>query len=109
MKYHKLAIFTGALAVSLVIGAPLALAQDDEFENSSEDQLLVPDDLTIVKNDQYELEEQRVGGRLERITVRRNNGLTEVYQNQRNDTIWSAEEDELGDLENVRQWKIGSW
>lgn len=74
-------------------------------------ELKLPDDLTIEaqQSENFELRETRVGHRLDRVTVQWQNGITEVYQNQRNDTIWSAEEDQLGDTPNVRQWRLGSW
>ena len=78
-------------------------------EDSNETGLKVPEDLTISTTSKYQLEELRISGRLERITVRRNGGLTEVYQNQRTDNVWQTEEDELGDEPNVRQWRLGSW
>ena len=65
--------------------------------------------LTIKENDKYQTQELRVGGRLERVTIRWNNGLTEVYQNERNDSLWYSDETELGAVQNVRQWRIGSW
>ena len=55
------------------------------------------------------MQEHRVGNRLDRVTVKWNNGITEVYQNERDDTIWFAEEESLGDRPNVRKWRIGSW
>ena len=86
-------------------------------EQSGENKLLIPDglvdgisgDITIQQTSKYQLEELRVGGRLERVTVRRNNGLTEIYQNQRNDAVWQSDEEGLGDVPNVRQWKLGGW
>lgn len=55
------------------------------------------------------LEEFRSGGRLERVTIERDSGIEEVYQNQRNDALWNGTENELGDAKNVRSWKLGSW
>ena len=54
-------------------------------------------------------QEHRVGGRLERVTITRENGFTEIYQNNRADTVWSAEENEIGEVPNMRQWVIGTW
>ena len=51
-----------------------------------------------------------IGGRLDRVTVERQNGLQEVYQNtDSRNNIWNADETELGHMQNVRQWRLGSW
>ena len=50
--------------------------------------------------------EQRVGGRLERVDIIRKNGITETYRNNRNDTLWAGQENEIGDLPTMRQWII---
>ncbi|MGI9310648.1 MAG: hypothetical protein ACR2P7_03820 [bacterium] len=50
---------------------------------------------------------QRVGNRLERITILRDNGLDETYRNTRDDTLWNAHENELGEVPIMRQWSIG--
>lgn len=65
--------------------------------------------VTVLETEKYHRQELRVGGRLERVTVTRRNGVTEIYQNHRADTVWVSEEAELGDIRNMRQWKIGSW
>ncbi len=54
-------------------------------------------------------QEHRVGGRLERVIITHDNGLTEIYRNNRADTVWSAEENEIGEVPNMRQWVIGTW
>lgn len=54
-------------------------------------------------------QEHRIGGRLEQVTVIRENGFTEIYQNNRADTVWSAEENEIGEVPNMRQWVIRTW
>ena len=95
--------FSFIVAVLFQLVANLAFAQETENE------LKLPEDLTIKEAKNYQLQELRVGGRLERVTVRRNGGLTEVYKNQRADTIWVSEQSDLGDIPNVRQWQIGSW
>ena len=103
-------VFAVAFSLIFVAGSENvfrpAIAQEVAEE---EQQLLIPEDLTVKENQNFELQELRVGGRLERVTVKWNNGVTEVYQNKRNDTIWSAEESQLGDGQNVRQWRLGSW
>lgn len=68
-----------------------------------------PDAITFDDNRKYYIEERRIGGRLERVTVRRRNGLDEVYENPEVDSMWVTEEKELGELQNVRRWTIGSW
>ena len=67
------------------------------------------DAITFDDNRKYFIEERRVGGRLERVTVRRKNGLDEVYENPEVDSMWISEDKELGELQNVRRWTIGSW
>ena len=88
-------------------------AETTESQNAAEtgdDQALkLPEDLAVTETEKYSMQEQRVGNRLDRVTVRWNNGITEVYQNERDDTIWFAEEENLGDQPNVRKWRIGSW
>ncbi len=54
-------------------------------------------------------QEHRIGGRLERITITRQSGITEIYRNNRTDTVWSAQENEIGEVPNMRQWIIGTW
>jgi len=106
------------IAFTLILGVgprdvfQTALAQETQEVqgvDGEEQQLLIPEDLTVKENESFELQELRVGGRLERVTVKWNNGVTEVYQNKRKNTVWSAEENELGDAQNVRQWRLGSW
>lgn len=70
---------------------------------TSEEQEAIADDR------KYFIEERRVGGRLERVTVYRKNGLNEVYENPNVDSMWGTEEKELGEVPNVRRWTIGSW
>ena len=99
-------ILVGVLSLAVTVSiTTAAIAQEDSEEN----QLQLPADLTITETDRYQREEIRVRGRLERITVNWNNGITEVYQNVRSDTIWNSSESELGEIENQRQWRIGSW
>lgn len=103
-------ITKGVLSLAVFVSMTTAIiAQEASQQESEENQLLVPVDLTIKKNDKYQRQELRIGGRLERVTVYWNNGVTEVYKNERNDTIWNASETELGEIQNVRQWRLGSW
>ncbi len=60
-------------------------------------------------NAKYQVEESRIGTRLERITVRRKNGPDEVYENTNVNSMWVTEENELGEIQNVRRWTINSW
>ena len=68
-----------------------------------------PDAKSFNGDRKYYIEERRIGGRLERVTVRRKNGLDEVYENPEVDSMWVTEDKELGELQNVRRWTIGSW
>ena len=77
----------------------------EEVDSESADS----DAITFDDNRKYFIEERRVGGRLERVTVRRKNGLDEVYENPEVDSMWISEDKELGELQNVRRWTIGSW
>ena len=108
-----------AASILLAIAIPVVQAQEQQAQEQVEtNQLLVPDDLTIQKRDEaqpggnvggLQYEEVRIGGRLERVTVMHEIGITEIYQNRRDDELWSADERELGDVQNVRQWKLGGW
>ena len=76
--------------------------------------LQLPDDLADdlangAQEHSVPYQEHRVGGRLERVTVTRENGFTEIYRNNRPDTVWSAQENEIGEVPNMRQWIIGTW
>ena len=55
------------------------------------------------------VEERRIGGRLERVTVHQSNGLNEIFKNTGIDSMWVTEEKKLGEPQNVRRWTIGSW
>jgi len=46
---------------------------------------------------------------LEQVTVRRKNGPDGVYKNPNVDSMWVTEDKELGEVQNVRRWTIGSW
>ena len=112
-------VIAGMLVLAGVHGVSAQEATEDQQELKVPDDLTIttPDDLvlgaqeglTITTTDKFQVQEQRVGNRLDRVTVRWNNGITEVYQNERQDTIWFAEEESLGDRPNVRKWRIGSW
>ena len=70
---------------------------------------LIPEQTPTGQNQSVPYQEYRVGGRLERVTVPRENGFTEIYHNNRTDTVWSAQENELGEVPNMRQWVIRTW
>lgn len=93
------------LACFLLITQMQAQAQEATTANP----LLIPPDLIFGQSKKIQSEEWRIGSRLERVTVRRKNGPTEIYQNQRQDSIWFSEENELGETRNVRQWRLGGW
>ena len=57
----------------------------------------------------YTIEERRIGTRLERLTVHRNNGIDETYEVRKADSMSANEENELGEMPNVRRWTLGSW
>ena len=111
-------VMAGMLMLAGVSGAASQDATGDQQELKVPDDLTIttpdeltlnsPDNLTITTTDKFQMQEHRVGNRLDRVTVRWNNGITEVYQNERDDTIWFAEEESLGDTPNIRKWRIGS-
>ena len=109
--------------IALAFGGVIAVAEAQEQPSEEAEQgLQIPDDLTYNVEDRSAgsevtvgqrgrifYEEIRVGGRLERVTVRRDLGPTEFYKNNRQDELWSGPEEDLGEVQNQRQWKIGSW
>ena len=100
MKNKAKFLITGVLAL-LWAQSPTQADGQPGFE--------LPDAPAPEKNRGIQYQEQRVGGRLERVTVTRENGLTEIYRNNRADTLWSAQENEIGEVPNVRRWVIGTW
>ena len=105
-----------SLAKGVLIGIVLsatfsAVAAEEQSGEKPEKQagLVVPDDLTFDNRGFLVFEEQRVGGRLERVTVQRDGAPLEIYKNNRDDVLWNAAEAELGEGQNQRQWRIGSW
>ncbi len=110
----KKRILSVVLSMVLAMGfCSWVVAQETPEEipevESERQQLTHTEPVEVLKIEKYQLHEERVGGRLERVTVNWNNGITEVYKNGRDDTIWHSEEDSLGDRSNVRQWRVGSW
>ena len=102
MKTVKKIIF---ILVTLISATVTVIAQDEPDEN----QLKLGAIITR-ENGDYTIHEYWVGGRLERVTVDRKTGLSEVYQNEnRENSLWNSDENELGGTQNVRQWRLGSW
>ena len=62
-----------------------------------------------IKSSNNRVEEYFSGGRLKRVTILKDNGIEEVYENDRKNPIWSSSESELGDTPNVRRWVLGRW
>ena len=101
----KTAATTLILSASLLLTTAVTHAQE-----SSPVELKLPDDLAESPSKTgIAYEEYRVGGRLERVTVTHKNGITEVYKNNRGDTLWNAQENEIGEIPNMREWVIGTW
>ena len=114
---RSVALVTTMLATAIAV-ALLTPLHAQETTESTEGGLILPDDLTlnsesedltVIADGDYRREELRVGNRLDRVTVTWENGITEVYQNRRRDTLWTGEDNELGDVQNVRQWRLGGW
>lgn len=111
--------------MAIALGSVITVAgAQEQPSGESEQGLLIPEDLTYNAGSKDQgsgsqladgergldfYEETRVGGRLERVTVKRDGGFTEFYKNNRHDELWSGPEDDLGEVQNQRQWKIGSW
>lgn len=109
---NRLTAGAAALAIALALVAPPAVAAE------ASPGLKLPDDLKARETAEtaqaaqtrgIQYREQHIGGRLERVTVTRENGFTETYRNNRGDTIWSAPENEIGEALNLRQWIIRAW
>lgn len=103
-KFAKqLALTLAAVLLMMSTAVPAAAQQSQPLQ--------LPADLEANEQQTHSVpyEEYRVGGRLERVTVTRENGTTEVYRNNRTDTVWNAQENEIGEVPNMRQWVIGTW
>jgi len=88
----------------------IGLSPVSASDPSEESAIKLPDDLSLnTEGREVEYETFHAGGRLERLTVRRQSGLTETYENRRDDALWTTEENNLGEIPNVRKWTIGSW
>lgn len=80
--------------------------------NAQSSGLKLPEDLAAKAQTEastYTVEERRVGGRLDRVTIRRENGIDETYENTNVDSMWQTEDNELGQTQQMRRWTIGSW
>lgn len=109
------AMKTAAVTVAALILTATAMAADDAPG------LRLPADLTATSSalpDEsaaadaprgIQYHETHIGGRLERVTITRDNGWTETYRNNRADTIWRAPENEIGENANMRRWVIRAW
>ena len=93
-----------ALAVALLAAPAFADEPAEPTEQPDANALNLPDDL-----ERAPYREQRVGGRLESVIITRENGFTEIYRNNRADSIWTSHENELGEIPNMRQWIIRTW
>ena len=102
----RVTISLSALFLLLSIGSPVG-AQETEG-------LKLPADIaaravTEDSDAKFQVKENRIGTRLDRVTVRRKNGPDGIYINSGIDSMWVTEANELGELPNVRRWTIGSW
>ena len=107
---------TRRFIVSLIVGLSVVpvvflLAQQPApaDEQPAQPGLQLPNAPAPEKSRGIQYQEHRVGGRLERVTIIRENGFTEIYRNNRADTLWSAQENEIGEVPNMRQWILGTW
>ena len=106
-QIKPVAVMTAAI---LCFASQVALAQTSTDSDTKEFQgLQVPSDLKTQRLGNREIEELRIGGRLDRLTVRHDNGLTEVFENDQIGDLWLHEDDELGQKQKVRKWTITSW
>ena len=110
MEQFRAATIVATLAASVVLisatAGPATAQQAAGLE--------LPEDLQesaqrAAEEPTYTVEERRIGNRLERVTIRRSNGLDEIYENTEVDSMWLTEDKELGQTQNVRRWTIGSW
>jgi len=114
-------VVAAVLLAVFAVGTPLVAAAEQTTAPAIQEDpgLKLPDDLAAGagKSDtgtegptpKFEIEEKRVGGRLERVTVKRSNGIDEVYENKEIDSMFSKEDNELGEVQNVRRWTLGTW
>lgn len=97
-----------ALALLALVWLQPSLAEEQQEVSENEELLSV--EAAAEETDSYTIIEYRIGGMLDRITVDRDNGLYEVYRNNNlKSNLWNADETELGDTQNVRQWRLGTW
>ncbi|MDD9856644.1 MAG: hypothetical protein OXU96_01125 [Gammaproteobacteria bacterium] len=110
-KMNRLTAGAAALAVALAaaLPAPPAIAAEALPGLKLPDDLKARESADAAQTRGIQYREHHIGGRLERVTVTRDNGFTETYRNNRGDTIWSAPENEIGEALNMRQWIIRAW
>ena len=101
----KAVVTIGAL---MLVAGP-ALASDQSGGLKLPEDIAAREAAAEASSRNIQIEESRIAGKLQRVTVRRQNGIDEIYENENVDSMWLSEEKELGDLPNVRRWTIGSW
>jgi len=109
---HSARHLTLVVAIVALGLAPLAWAEQSGGLKLPEDIAARADQQeseSVEPNRKFEIEERRIGGRLERVTVHRSNGIDEVYENREVNSMWLTEENQLGDVPNVRRWTLGTW
>ncbi|MBX2869420.1 MAG: hypothetical protein KTR18_12130 [Acidiferrobacterales bacterium] len=108
IKRFKLQIFTVILCACGVFAV-----SSPGFTDEANQSLKLPEDLAEKATQgvppKYEIEERRIGDRLDRITVRREDGIDETYENTEVDSLWGTADKELGETQNLRRWTIGTW
>lgn len=107
-------VFAWVLALAFALVSALLQASPPESEiahppRQTPAQAPQSGDDAPAQNQSIPYQTYHVGGRLERVTVRRQHGFTELYRNNRPDTIWSAQENEIGEVPNRREWIIHTW
>ncbi len=96
-------------AFAALVGAMAFSPPPASADEPAQPDLPPPGDLAPEESRGVRYREHRIGGRLERVIITRENGVTELYRNNRADTIWAAQENELGEVPNMRQWIIRTW
>lgn len=102
-----LAMLAGGAAFAADDGAPAGT--EAEQEAREEGTQVNPDGVTVKRGLGGTVEEFRIGGRLESMKVDRDRGSTDYWYDRRGDSTWEAEQDEVGEKRNARQWEIGNW
>lgn len=105
----KKVLFTALMLTGgLVFAADTApRAADDSAEQTATQ--VNPDGVTVKREAGGEVEEYRVGGRLESMTIDRDRGTTDYWYDRRGDSTWEAGKGEVDEKKNLRQWRLGNW